>query len=256
MLVHQDPGSPTESQQVSQCWSYDIEISGEFHRQGPFDISRHAHWETDGTPTIKTQEQSSFSIELIDIDSEADKTGNPKPVLLKEPDNLLERSLVLARDARAGYIYRPSDSACGIVVGICSYPRDMEPQGHETAYQHKGTVDSVVCTEAQECGGSARAGSCINTTFGFRETKLWDRMLWSTSGQDSTIRLLSNPESDGPGSSEVPPRACHNDSSDTNVEIRDLVPKHDGTTIITVTHSPKNNCNSGSKNRKVTALGK
>ncbi|OMJ18288.1 hypothetical protein AYI70_g5438 [Smittium culicis] len=90
-----------------------------------------------GSPTIRTQEQSSFSIELMNIDSEADKTGNSEPALLDEPANLLER-----------------DSACGIVVGIRSYPRDMKPQGHETAYQHKGTVDSVVCTEAQECGES------------------------------------------------------------------------------------------------------
>ncbi|OMJ12504.1 hypothetical protein AYI70_g9076 [Smittium culicis] len=153
-FVRQDLGSPTLIQQISQRWSDEIEMSGELHHQCPVDVSRHAPWETDATPTIRTQERSSFSIELMNIDSEADETGNSEPALLDEPDNLLERSLVLSRDARAGYIYRPSDSACGIVVGIRSYPRDMEPQGHETAYQHKGTVDSVVCTEAQECGES------------------------------------------------------------------------------------------------------
>ncbi|OMJ16779.1 hypothetical protein AYI70_g6387 [Smittium culicis] len=85
----QDPGSPTRSQQISQRWPDDIEMSGELHRQGPVDVSRPATWETDAKSTIRTQEQSSFSIKPIDIDSNADETGNAEPVFVEEPANVI-----------------------------------------------------------------------------------------------------------------------------------------------------------------------
>ncbi|OMJ13743.1 hypothetical protein AYI70_g8325 [Smittium culicis] len=68
--------------------------------------------------------------------------------------------------------------------------------------------------------------------------------------------LLSALESNSPGSSEGPPRASHIDSSDTIVKIRDLVPRPDITINFTATLSSSNNYSSGSKKRKVTALGK
>ncbi|OMJ13744.1 hypothetical protein AYI70_g8326 [Smittium culicis] len=94
--ANQDPGSPTQSQQISQRWPDDIEMSGELHWQGPVDVSRPATWETDAKSTIRTQEQSSFSIKPIDIDSNADETGNTEPVFVEEPANVMERSIVLS----------------------------------------------------------------------------------------------------------------------------------------------------------------
>ncbi|OMJ14601.1 hypothetical protein AYI69_g8526 [Smittium culicis] len=68
--------------------------------------------------------------------------------------------------------------------------------------------------------------------------------------------LLPTLESDSPGSSEGPPRASHNDTSDSNVEIRNLVPRPDVAISLTTTSSSSNNCRARSENRKVTALGK
>ncbi|OMJ18406.1 hypothetical protein AYI70_g5376 [Smittium culicis] len=121
--------------------------------------------------------------------------------------------------------------------------------------KHKGTVYSVVCTQAQDGGGGEQeAGSIL---------KLVPRQKSAGTEcpdpQFDNIRqsvLLYTLESIDPGSSEGPPRASHNDSSDTNVEIHDLVSRPDATVNFTATPSSSNNCSSGSKKRKVTALGK
>ncbi|OMJ09622.1 hypothetical protein AYI70_g10828 [Smittium culicis] len=135
--IRQDPGSPTRSHQISQHWLDDIEMSGELHRKGPVDFSRPASWVTDDTPTIKKIEMSSVSIELMEIDTEADETDNPEPVLVEETDKNMES---LGNSSRKPLLLR-----------------DMEPQGRETTYQHEGTDKGAVCTEAQECGGSISA---------------------------------------------------------------------------------------------------
>ncbi|OMJ16950.1 hypothetical protein AYI70_g6284, partial [Smittium culicis] len=55
---------------------------------------------------------------------------------------------------------------------------------------------------------------------------------------------------------EGPPRESHNDTSDSNVEIRNLVPRPDGAIDFTATASPSNNSGPRSEKRKVAALGK
>ncbi|OMJ10963.1 hypothetical protein AYI70_g9998 [Smittium culicis] len=99
--LHEDPPPSSRMGQPEE-----IEISGELHRQ---------------EPSISV---SLLPGKLIQRRIEADETGNPEPVLLEEPANVMER--------------------------------DMEPRDLEAAYQYKGTVDGVVCTEARECGGSIK----------------------------------------------------------------------------------------------------
>ncbi|OMJ07777.1 hypothetical protein AYI70_g10859 [Smittium culicis] len=196
-------------------------------------------------------------------------------------------------------------------------PPDMEPRDLEAAYQYKGTIDGVVCTEARECGGSIKirghylpgtaginrkdmaslpqdqhpptsdlcfilvsiAGDILNTELEVCTTrcrpifiipeKEAGSILQLVPGQQSAgtecpdpqldkIRqsiLLSTPESDSLGNSQGSPRASYNDSSEINVEIHDLVPRPYVTINFTATSS-SNICSSGSKKRKVTALGK
>ncbi|OMJ23147.1 hypothetical protein AYI70_g2436 [Smittium culicis] len=63
-------------------------------------------------------------------------------------------------------------------------------------------------------------------------------------------------ESDIPGDPEGSQRTINNDSSGTNVKIRDLVPRHDCAINFTATSSSRKNCSSRFKKRKVAALGK
>ncbi|OMJ29092.1 hypothetical protein AYI69_g1406 [Smittium culicis] len=62
----------------------------------------------------------------------ADKTGNPESFLFEEP-----ASVILEDSSRT--------------LLLLGY---MESQIGETAYQHKGTIDGVVCTGARDCGGT------------------------------------------------------------------------------------------------------
>ncbi|OMJ15493.1 hypothetical protein AYI70_g7234 [Smittium culicis] len=278
-------------------WNDDIEVSVELHRQGPIDFSFPDSWDTDATPTIRTQEKSSVS-----LSSWMSIVRLTKPAIQNLPfwKNQLTKPLL---------------------------NMDVERQSRETAYQNKETVDGVFFTEFQEFGGSMSASqfrkhshtllcqeirvhylpgtSVINrkdmisllqdrhppkSDLCFIRTKssgcpqqndsanrvvsiageILRTELELVSGQKSTgterpdtqldkIRqsvLLSTLECDGPGISEGAPRASHNDSSDTNMEIHDLVPRYDGAINSTATPSSSNNCSAGSKKQKVTALRK
>ncbi|OMJ14362.1 hypothetical protein AYI70_g7928 [Smittium culicis] len=79
-----------------------------------------------------------------------------------------------------------------------------------------------------------------------------------TDSSDSawTPLLMLALESDIPGDPEGSQRTINNDSSGTNVKIRDLVPRHDCAINLTATSSSRKNCSSRFKKRKITALGK
>ncbi|OMJ11130.1 hypothetical protein AYI70_g9907, partial [Smittium culicis] len=128
--IQQDPGSATRGQQTTERWTDDHEA----------------------------QKPSSVNIEFMDIDSNFDETSNPEPVLLEESANVMEWSLVLARDAGNGYFYRRQRLSLGNSSGPPLLLWNMEPQGNKTPYQHERTVDSAVCTEAQERSGKISVG--------------------------------------------------------------------------------------------------
>ncbi|OMJ10348.1 hypothetical protein AYI69_g10283 [Smittium culicis] len=149
--IQQDPGSATRGQQTTECRPDDPKEFGELHWDSSINVDHSTSWKADATPTTRAQKPSSVNIEFIDIDSDSDETINPEPVILEESANVMERSLVLSRDAGNGDFYRRQR----LSLWNRSWPPlllwNMEPQGGKTLYQHEGTADSVVCTEAQEC---------------------------------------------------------------------------------------------------------
>ncbi|OMJ24284.1 hypothetical protein AYI70_g1678 [Smittium culicis] len=312
--IQQDPGSATRGQQTTERWPDDPEEFGELHWENSINVGRSTSWKADATQTTRAQKLSSVNIKFMDIDSNFNEASNPEPVLLEESANIMERSLVLARDAGNGDFYRLQRLSLANSSRTPFLLRDMEPQGSKTPYQHEGTVDSSVCTEAQDFSRKTSVGllrqhnhtrlcqeirghklpgiTGINredlVPLGrAQQTDSANRMvyisgdildaelaLWATrrrpvcivpeqetrsllqlvSGQQSTgterseLRmnqaqqsvLLPTLEPDITGNPEGPPRESHNNISDSNVEIRNLVPRPDGAIDFTATASPSN----------------
>ncbi|OMJ12721.1 hypothetical protein AYI70_g8944, partial [Smittium culicis] len=323
ILRPQDPRSATRGQQTTERWPDDPEEFGELHWESSINFSRSTSWNADATPTTRAQTPSSVNIEFMDIDSNFDETSNSEPVLLEESANVMERSLILARDAGNGDFYRRQRLSLANSSRRPLLLRDMEPQGSKTPYQHEETVDSAVCTESQDCSRKICVGllrqhnhnrQCQEIRGNIRDIRIKpsgrtqqtdsanimvyisgdildaELALWATrrrpvcivpeqetrsllqlvSGQQSTGTERSEPrmdqvqqsvllptlEPDITGNPEGPPRESHNDTSDSNVEIRNLVPRPDGAIDFTATASPSNNSGPRSEKRKVAALGK
>ncbi|OMJ28244.1 hypothetical protein AYI69_g2285 [Smittium culicis] len=292
--IQQNPGSATRGQQNTERWPEDPEEFSELHWESSINVGRSTSWKTDATPTTRDQKPSSVNIEFMDIDSDSDETSNPEPVLLEESANFM--------------IHLWNSSGPPLLLW------NMEPQSSKTPYQHEGTVDSAVCTEAREEDlvplpqdqhsptGKIRAirikpSGCAQQTDSenrmvYISGEILDAELvpWATrrrpvciileqeirpllqfvSGQQSTGIERSEPrmdqvqqsvllptlEPDSTGSPEGPQRESHNDTSESNVEIRNLVPRPDGTIDFTATAYPSNNSGPRSEKRKVATLGK
>ncbi|OMJ13287.1 hypothetical protein AYI70_g8597 [Smittium culicis] len=267
--------------------------------ESSINIGRSTSWKADATTTTRAQKPSSVNIEFMDIDSNFDETSNPEPVLLEESANVMERSLVIFRDAGNGDIYRFQGLSLGNSSGPPLLLWNMEPQGSKTSYQHKRTVDSAVCTEAQECSGKISVGLLRQHNHTRICQEIWGHNLTritginredlvplpqdqhSSTGNIRSIRIkpsgraqqtdiANRPQMDQvqqsvllptlehgiTGNPEGPPRESHNDTSDSNMEIRNLVPRTDGAIDFTATASPSNNSGPRSEKRKVAALGK
>ncbi|OMJ28641.1 hypothetical protein AYI69_g1885 [Smittium culicis] len=281
--IQQNPGSATRGQQNTERWREDPEEFSELHWESSINVNRSTSWKTDSTPTTRAQKPSSVNIKFMDIDSDSDETSNPEPVLLEESANVMVRSLVLARDAENGYFYRSQRLSLWNSSGPPLLLWNMEPQGIKTPYQHEGTVDSAVCTEARECSnirairikpsGRAQQTDSANRMV-YISGDILDAELspWATRCRPVCIVpeqearpllqlvqqsvLLPTLEPDSTGSPEGPPRESHNDTSESNVEIRNLVPRPDGAIDFTATASPSNNSGPRFEKRKVVALGK
>ncbi|OMJ07797.1 hypothetical protein AYI69_g11320 [Smittium culicis] len=227
----QDPRSATRGQQNTERWPDDPKEFGELHWESSINVSRSTSWKTDATPTTRAQKPSSVNIKFMDIDSDSEETSNPEPVLLEESANFMERSLVLSRDAGNGYFYRRNRLSLGNSSGPPLLLWNMEPQGSKTPYQHEGTVESALYTEARECKQETRP--LLKLVSGQQSTGTERSEPRMDQVQQSV--LLPNLEPDSTGSPEGPPRESHND---------------------TTTASPSNNSGPRSENRKVAALGK
>ncbi|OMJ14338.1 hypothetical protein AYI69_g8640 [Smittium culicis] len=118
---NQDQRSSTRGQKTSECWPDDIEMSGELYWESPSNVDRSPTWPSNAPTTPGTQELLSVDIEIMDIDSEADEPSHPEPIILEEPAEIMERSIVLASDPGIGDLHGSSDSAWGIVVGHHTY---------------------------------------------------------------------------------------------------------------------------------------
>ncbi|OMJ22772.1 hypothetical protein AYI70_g2657 [Smittium culicis] len=288
-FIQQDPGSATRDQQTTERWPDDPEEFGELHWESSINVSRSTFWKVDATPTTRAQKPSSVNIEFMDIDSNFDETSNPEPVLLKESANIMEKSLVLARDAGNGDFYRSQRLSLGNSSGPPLLLWNMEPQGSKTSYQDEGTVDSAVCTESQDFSRKISVGLLRKQNHTLLCQEIRGHNLTRITGinredlvplpqdqhsptgdiLDAELALSATrrrpicifPEQETrpllhTGSPEGPLRESHNDTSDSNVEIRNLVPRPDGAFDFTATASPSNNSGPRSEKRKVAALGK
>ncbi|OMJ29146.1 hypothetical protein AYI69_g1351 [Smittium culicis] len=74
----------------------------ELHWKDLVDDCLPASWDTNTKPKIRAQKPIYVHIELVDVDSDVEKTGNLDPFLLKDPDKVMESSLVLSRGASTG----------------------------------------------------------------------------------------------------------------------------------------------------------
>ncbi|OMJ26038.1 hypothetical protein AYI70_g462 [Smittium culicis] len=168
----------------------------------------------------------SSAVDICRPNPDTDDTRNLKSVVPEGPVNVMERSLVFFQDVGAGDIYQPQRLSLGNSSRKPLLLRYMEPQSGEAAYQHKGTVESVVCTEPQELHGPI-------------SVSILRKYIHTILCQEIRERNL-------PGAAGI----------SIKVEICDPIPRSDGSINFTANSSTSKKCSSGFKKQKVTALGK
>ncbi|OMJ18480.1 hypothetical protein AYI70_g5335 [Smittium culicis] len=94
---NQDPGPSTRDQQNSECWPDDIEMSSELYWESSSNVNRSPAWPPNASTTPAAQELHPVDIEIMDFDSETDEPSYPEPIILEEPAEIMERSLILSR---------------------------------------------------------------------------------------------------------------------------------------------------------------
>ncbi|OLY80271.1 hypothetical protein AYI68_g5636, partial [Smittium mucronatum] len=148
--LKQDSGSSTRSQQTSERWENDIEMSGELYRECPVDVGGTSSWQANSSPTSGAQEPLSFYTEFMDVDGDSDEVSNRKPIILEERAEVIERFLVLNGNSRNGDIYRLQRHR----MGSCNRPPDVlgivNKIGGEDAHQRQGNFERTIRPETKE----------------------------------------------------------------------------------------------------------
>ncbi|OMJ08547.1 hypothetical protein AYI70_g11472 [Smittium culicis] len=191
---NQDPGPSTRGQQNSECWPDDIEMSSELYWESSSNSNRSPTWSPNTSTTPGAQELLPVDIEIMDFDSETDEPSHTEPIILEEPAEIMERSLVLARDPRIGDLHglqRLSVGDCGRTSNIL---RIMATIRGEDAHKRQGTDDGLVCTQAKECdrtGGVSLFGQ-HNHTIVRKEIRRNDfpRTAWNS--RENLVTLLED----------------------------------------------------------------
>ncbi|PVU93875.1 hypothetical protein BB561_002973 [Smittium simulii] len=92
----QDSGPASRSQQITEGWPDDIDMSSEFHREGSVHVSSAASRATYAAPSTRTQEAVPVKVKIMGINSVSDRSSNPEPTLLEESADIMERAIIPA----------------------------------------------------------------------------------------------------------------------------------------------------------------
>ncbi|OMJ14363.1 hypothetical protein AYI69_g8629 [Smittium culicis] len=122
-------------------------------RDGPIELGSSTNCENHASKTLETQKKSYVDIEFMYIDCNSDEACHSAPELLEEPTVVMERALILARDARAGCLHGLQRFSMGNCSGPPLLLRNMESTTCEDAHKCKRATDGALCAEAQECDG-------------------------------------------------------------------------------------------------------
>ncbi|OMJ12360.1 hypothetical protein AYI69_g9431, partial [Smittium culicis] len=150
--VNQDQGSSTRGKQVTERWEDDVEISSELYWESPINVDCTAARSPYDSQTSRTKESITVDTEIMYIDSNPDETCHSEPIVLEKQTNVMERALVLSRDARIGNFHGFQRHSLGNSGGIPDVLRIMESKRGEDAHKRQGAAHSIVRPQTQECG--------------------------------------------------------------------------------------------------------
>ncbi|OMJ12431.1 hypothetical protein AYI70_g9127 [Smittium culicis] len=77
----------------------------ELYWESSSNVNRFPTWPPNALTTPVAQELLPVEIEIMDFDNETDEPSHPKPIILEEPAEIMERPLFLARDPGIGDIH-------------------------------------------------------------------------------------------------------------------------------------------------------
>ncbi|OMJ08406.1 hypothetical protein AYI69_g11074, partial [Smittium culicis] len=156
--VNQDQGSSTGGKQATERWEDDVEVSRELYWESPANVDCTAAGSPYASPTYKTKESTTVDTEIMDIDSNPDETCHSEPIVLEEQTDVMERALILSRDARIGNFHGFQRHSLGNSGGIPDVLRIMESKRGEDEHKRQGAAHSIVRPQTQECDRSISFG--------------------------------------------------------------------------------------------------
>ncbi|OMJ07158.1 hypothetical protein AYI70_g12379 [Smittium culicis] len=261
--VDQDSGPSTSGQQISDCWTNEIDISGELRWKSSIDVDFPPTQTHYALPTSGAQELLPVDDDIMNFDEQVDGMG---------------RALNLALNTRIGSVHIFQRHSMGNSSGTSHVFVVMESSRGEDAHQRQRTAHSILCTHDEEFGCLLGVIVLIQYDHASIYKEVW-RNFFHRIAQYRRKNMGSLPENQHEASSyirflgtqssgcsekinrtdritEGQTKTSNNDSFNANVEVSDLVSRPHGPVNLTTTPPDSNDDYTRSKKRKVCALEK
>ncbi|OMJ15186.1 hypothetical protein AYI70_g7430 [Smittium culicis] len=148
--IKQDQRSSTRGKQATERREDDIEMSNELYWESTINVDCSASGSPYALPTSRTKESIAVDSEIMDIDSHTDETCHSEHFFLEGQTDVMERALILARDARIENIHGFQRHSLGNSGGIPNVLRIMESKRGKNAHKRQGITHSTVRPQTQE----------------------------------------------------------------------------------------------------------
>ncbi|OMJ13946.1 hypothetical protein AYI70_g8196 [Smittium culicis] len=152
--IKQDQRSSTRGKQATERREDDIEMSNELYWESTINVDCSASGSPYALPTSRTKESIAVDSEIMDIDSHTDETCHSEHFFLEGQTDVMERALILARDARIENIHGFQRHSLGNSGGIPNVLRIMESKRGKNAHKRQGITHSTVRPQTQEKFGA------------------------------------------------------------------------------------------------------
>ncbi|OMJ21763.1 hypothetical protein AYI70_g3276 [Smittium culicis] len=195
-----DQGSTQGIQQIVERWTDYIERTLELHWKGSSNVNCPTPGEAHAAPSVRVEESVTHQDEFMDVDCCLNDTSIPESIILEELTEIMERSLVLARNPGIRNIHGFQRFGLGNSSGVSLLLGNMVPLRGVDAHQRQGAENSSVCTKTQERDG--QISPCLlrqHDDYSIRE-EVWGHHITQTSGNiRGNLGTLPEDEHQAPG---------------------------------------------------------
>ncbi|OMJ28172.1 hypothetical protein AYI69_g2354 [Smittium culicis] len=146
----QDQEPQTRSDEIRESQDGDFKMSGEFSLEGTENVYSTSSGTINVEEALRTEENLPLQDEIMDIECDPDRTGDPESTILDQQTEIIEWAFLPTRETRTGDLHKCQRHSMGDRCGFPIILGIVKSLGGVDAYQRQRIINNIFCSPVPE----------------------------------------------------------------------------------------------------------